>query len=369
MPIERIEAWTVDEPLTYPVEFGDMRFTSRDYTVVRVTMTDGTEGIAYGLARGAPVARVVAAIGGAAIGREPEMSTAIWDELYARTIPSGQRGVALRAISLVDIALWDLRGKRAGTPVHGLLGRRTDTVAAHVGGGYYRERRTIEDVQAELQGYVEAGFDLVKIPAGGRTPREEEAWVSAAREAIGPEVGLAIDTHWTWSDVRSARRVLERLDDLRLEWVEDPLWPEALSAAAELRRRVRSPIAIGDELSGRWAYQQMLEPRAADLWRLDVTTVGGFTEAQRILGLASAFGVAISPHIYVELHVHLAASDAGVISVEYVTPESEIDLSHRLIGAPLTPKAGRLPVPTAPGLGIELDFDRIVSTAVESHAA
>ena len=195
--------------------------------------------------------------------------------------------------------------------VHGLLGRRSDTVQAHVGGGYYRERRTLEDVAAELRGYVDAGFGLVKIPAGGLAPRDEEAWVTAAREAIGPDVDLAIDTHWTWSDVRSARRVLERLDDLRLDWVEDPLWPEALPAAAELRRHIRSPIAIGDELSGRWAYQQMLEPRAADIWRLDVTTVGGFTEARRILGLASAFGIPVSPHIYVELHVHLAASDAG----------------------------------------------------------
>jgi D-arabinonate dehydratase len=367
MPIDRIEAWTVDEPLTHPVEFGNMRFASRDYTVVRVASSDGAEGIAYGLGRGAPVARVVHAIAGSAIGREPEESTAIWDDLYARTITSGQRGVALRAISLIDIALWDLRGKRAGQPVHGLLGRHAETVAAHVGGGYYRERRTPEDVASELRAYVDAGFRLVKIPAGGRSPRDEEAWVSAAREAIGPEVDLAIDTHWTWSDVRSARRVLERLDDLRLDWVEDPLWPEALPAAAELRRHVRSPIAIGDELSGRWVYQQMLEPRAADIWRLDVTTVGGFTEARRVLGLAAAFGIAVSPHIYVELHVHLAASDAAVISVEYVTPESEIDLSHRFIASPLTPEAGRLRVPTSPGLGVDVDLDRIRAIAVESY--
>jgi D-arabinonate dehydratase len=367
MPIDRIEAWTVDEPLTHPVEFGNMRFASRDYTIVRITASDGAQGIAYGLARGAPVARVVAAISGSVIGREPEASTAIWDDLYARTITSGQRGVALRAISLIDIALWDLRGKRAGIPVHGLLGRRSDTVAAHAGGGYYRERRSLDEVGAELRGYVEAGFDLVKIPAGGLSPQAEEDWVSAARDAVGPEVGLAIDTHWSWSDVRSARRTLERFDDLHLEWVEDPLWPEAMAAAAELRRHIRSPVAIGDELSGRWAYQQMLEPRAADIWRLDVTTVGGFTEAQRILGLASAFGIAISPHIYVELHVHLAACHSAVISVEYVTPESEIDLSHRFIGAPLTPSAGRLALPAGSGLGIELDLDRIRSTAIESY--
>ena len=241
MPIERIDSWTVDEPLTHPVEFGNMRFTSRDYTIVRALTSDGTEGVAYGLARGAPVARMVSSLGGRGDRPRARGYAAIWDDLYARTITSGQRGVALRALSLIDIALWDLRGKRAGVPVHGLLGRRSDTVAAHVGGGYYRERRTTEDVSDELRGYVAAGFGLVKIPAGGLRHATRRPGSPAAREAIGPDVDLAIDAHWTWSDVRSARRVLERLEDYRLDWIEDPLWPEALSAAAELRRHVRTP--------------------------------------------------------------------------------------------------------------------------------
>jgi len=368
MTIERLEAWLVDEQLRHPVEFGNMRFTSRDYTVVRVTDSDGAMGIAYGLARGAPIAAMVASLSDGVVGRDAEASAGIWSGLYARTITSGQRGVALRAISLIDICLWDLRARRAGLPLHALLGRHADRVPASVGGGYFRERRDREDIAAELRGYVDQGFGLVKVPAGGLPAADEEAWVAHAREAVGPQVDLAIDTHWTWSDVRSARKVLERLEDYRLEWVEDPLWPEALPAAAELRRHLRTPIAIGDELSGRWAYQQMIEPRAADIWRLDVTTVGGFTEARRILALASAWGITVSPHIYVELHVHLAASDANVIAVEYVTPDSEIDLSHRFIDRPLTPQAGWFDLPTSPGLGIELDVERISATAIESFS-
>lgn len=361
--IERLESWSVDEALTYPVEFGNMRFTSRDYTVVRITDSEGASGMAYGLARGAPVAAMVASLADRLKGRDPDHTEGIWSDLYASTITAGQRGVALRAISLIDIALWDLRGRRAGMPVHALLGRHTDTVMASVGGGYFRDRRAGDEIADELRGYVAEGFELVKIPAGGRSPKEEESWVESAREAVGDDVDLAIDTHWTWSDVRSARRVIERLDPYRLEWVEDPLWPEALDAAAELRRQVRTPIAIGDELSGRWAYQEMLEPRAADIWRLDVTTVGGFTEARRILALAATWGISVSPHIYVGLHVHLAASDRSVISVEYVTPESEIDLSFRFLSPFLTPTRGRLDVPAGPGLGLELDMDRIASTA------
>jgi D-arabinonate dehydratase len=363
MAIETIESWTVDEPLTHPVEFGNMRFASRDYTVVRVSDADGAQGIAYGLARGAPVASMVASMADGVLGRDPEDSERVWHELYAMSITSGQRGVALRAISLIDIALWDLRARRAGQPVHGLLGRHATRVRASVGGGYFRERRERDEIAAELAGYMRDGFSIVKIPAGGMSGPDEERWVAMARDSVGPDVDLAIDTHWTWSDVRSARKVLERLEPYALDWIEDPMWPEAIPAAVELRRHLRTPIAIGDELSGRWAYQQMLEPRAADIWRLDVTTVGGFTEARRILGMASAWGIPISPHIYPELHVHLAAADASVMCVEYTTPASEIDMSHRFVHGTLTPEQGWFESPTGPGLGIELDIERIAATA------
>jgi L-alanine-DL-glutamate epimerase-like enolase superfamily enzyme len=292
-------------------------------------------------------------------------SERIWSQLYASTITSGQRGAAMRAISLIDIALWDARARAAGLPLHAMLGGYSDRVRASVGGGYYRERRGPEEVTAELEGYVDEGFGLIKIPAGGWSPIDEERWVARAREAVGPDTGLAIDTHWTWTDVRSAAAVLGRLDDLHLEWVEDPVWPEALDTAAELRRRIRTPIAIGDELSGRWAYQQMLEPRCADIWRVDVTTVGGFSEARRILAMAGAWGISVSPHIYPELHVHLAAADPGVLAVEYVAPEAEIDLSHRFLVTPLRPAGGWFEAPTGPGLGIELEWTRIEATASE----
>ncbi|MEZ4596700.1 MAG: mandelate racemase/muconate lactonizing enzyme family protein [Chloroflexota bacterium] len=366
MAIETIETWILVEPLTHPVEFGNMRFASRDYAVVRITDGDGALGVAYGLARGAPVASMVASFGDAVVGRDPEDTERVWNELYARSITSGQRGVALRAISLIDIALWDLRARRAGQPVHGLLGRQASRVRASVGGGYFRERRSREEIAAELAGYVRDGFGIVKIPAGGMPAVDEERWVAMARDAVGPDVDLAIDTHWTWSDVRSARKVLERLEPFGLDWIEDPMWPEAIAAVAELRRHLRTPIAIGDELSGRWAYQQMLEPRAADIWRVDVTTVGGFTEARRVLGMASAWGIPISPHIYPELHVHLAAADASVMCVEYTTPESEIDLSHRFVHGTLSPDRGWFDAPTAPGLGIEVDFERVAATATAS---
>jgi L-alanine-DL-glutamate epimerase-like enolase superfamily enzyme len=227
-----------------------------------------------------------------------------------------------------------------------------------IGGAYFREVRSREEIAAELAGYLSRGFTHVKAPAGGLTPGEEEDWVGFLRGCLG-NVDLAIDAHWSWRDAVAATKVMDRLDQFSLAWVEDPLQAEAIDAVADLRSRIRTPIAVGDEQSGRWFYQQLYTARAADIWRVDVTTVGGFTEFRRIAALASVAGCPISTHIYPELHVHCAASDPMVMGVEYVDPEADIDLSHRFIDVPAMPRRGMLEVPAESGLGITLNWDLI----------
>jgi L-alanine-DL-glutamate epimerase-like enolase superfamily enzyme len=363
--LRSVESWTLPLPLTRPVQFGAMRFTSRDYAIVRLTDEAGRQGAAFGMARGAPVAAAVQAMAPLALGRPLDFSERLWDDLYAASITWGQRGVALRALSLIDIAAWDLRARAAGLPLFRYLGGVRDTIPVSIGGGYYREARPLQEIADELSGYVARGFRHVKIPVGGLEPEAEEQWVRNAREAVGASTRLALDAHWTWQDVMSARRVMERLDQFRLDWVEDPLWPEAVTAAAELRRHIATPVAIGDELSGRWAYQQLLLSGAADILRVDVTVAGGFTEFRRIAALAATWGTQISTHIYPDIHVHCAATERMVIGVEYTDPGAEIDLYQQFIDAPGVPAGGVMPLPTRPGLGFELDWELIEKTASE----
>lgn len=365
MAIERIEAWTVRFPLRNPVVFGALSFIDRDYAIVRVTDDSGAQGIGYCLARNAPVTAAVGAIAPLVIGGDPGYPEQLWQTLYASTITHGQRGITLRALSLIDIAVWDVRARLVGWPLHKLLGGLRDEVDVGVGGGYYRERREAADIAEELRGYADRGFRLVKIPAGGLSPLEEERWVAAAREALGADVDLALDAHWTWRSVEDAVRVLQRLESFDLRWVEDPLWPEAVAAHAELRRRVRTPIAIGDEQSGRWAFQNLLLSDAADIWRVDVTCVGGFTELRKIGALAATWGIAISPHVYPELHVHAAATEDAILAIEYTDPAADIDLSYRFVTPCLEPHEGRARVPAGPGLGIDLDWEQIERVATE----
>ena len=369
--IKSVEAWTLRLPLTRPVRFGSLTFKERDYCIVRLQDSSGLEGFGYALARGAPLAATVLALAPRVVGTDASASERTWLDLYHSSVTQGQRGAATRALSLVDIAIWDLRARAAGLPVHELLGGYRREVPASVGGGYYREARPPEEVRAELRGYADRGFRHLKVPAGGLAPREEEAWMRLVRETVGDDLEVAVDAHWTWRDTASACAVLERLEQFSLAWVEDPLPPEMHRAARELRQRVRMPLAIGDEQSGRWFYQDLATNGAADIWRVDVTTVGGFSEFRRVAALASTWGVPISTHVYPELHIHCAAAEAGVLGVEYVDPAAEIDLSHRFVSHPAVPAGGVLAAPTTPGLGFDLDWamiDRLASEHV-AHAA
>lgn len=365
--VERIQAWVVSLPLPRPVEFAGMRFNERDYTVVQVTSSEGATGLAFGLARGAPIATTVARLAPLVIGTDSDLVEATWERMYTASITYGQRGIALRAISLLDIALWDLRGRIWNAPVYRLLGGVRDEVPVAAVGGYFRERRSRDDIASEMKSYVHKGFRLIKIVGGGWSPTEEEKWVADVRSAVGEDVDLAVDAHWTWNDVESARRTVERWDAYQLRWVEDPMWPEALGAAAELRRHVRTPLAIGDELSGRWAFQELALRQAADIWRVDAMAVGGLTEFRRISALASTWGVPIATHIYPEMHAHCAAACSSVMAIEWTDPDQDIDLSYQFIAEPARPANGMLKLPSTPGFGIELDWDFITGHATEHY--
>ena len=316
------------------------------------------------MTRGGPLLETAEPLARMVIGRDAGLPEAIWQDLYAATITYGQRGLSMRALSLLDIALWDLRARRSRLPLWQLLGGARRSVPASVGGGYFREQREPDDIRDELRGYVAEGIRIVKVPGGGWPPAREQAWIELAREAVGPGVELAVDAHWSWQDVRSAQAVLRRWEPAELAWVEDPLWPEAVAAQASLRRLTPVPLAIGDELSGRWAYQNLLLAEAADIWRIDVTTVGGFSEARRIAALAGTWGIPLSTHVYPELHIQLAAAEPGVLAVEYTDPAAGIDLCHQFLAPAARPRDGELSAPDGDGLGVSVDWDLVSARSV-----
>ncbi|MEE6165594.1 MULTISPECIES: mandelate racemase/muconate lactonizing enzyme family protein [unclassified Mycolicibacterium] len=294
---------------------------------------------------------------------EPERLT---ERLHQHTFWLGRGGSVTHTISGIDLALWDLLGQATGQPVGRLLG------------GRHRERvlpyaSTLMDephkLAEELSALSETGFRAFKIgwgPFGRTTARADELIVAAAREAVGPDALLAVDAggsdgFWT-GDLKWAMRTAAMLAEYDVAWFEEPLAPDALADYAVLREQAPLPISGGEVLTRRQAFLPYLQQRAFDIVQPDTTKVGGLSESRRIGWLAEAFGVRLVPHgwntaVGLMADLHLASALPGTHLVEYKTGSAYID--DITTEAPQLNDDGTLSIPTAPGLGIELDAEKL----------
>jgi L-alanine-DL-glutamate epimerase-like enolase superfamily enzyme len=244
----------------------------------------------------------------ALIGRDPRDVTAVWETLYnatrahyaareGRTFPTiGRRGLAMSAISGIDIACWDLLGRSLGQPVWRLLGGRyRDRVPAYASGGW----APVGAIGKQMTQYVERGHRAVKLRVGlqDKSVDDSAARVREVRETLGPEVGIMVDAHGTWS-VREAQRFARKVRDCDLAWLEEPVSSENLIGQAEVRASTDIPIAAGESEQTRFAFRDMIAARAVDVCQPDVAIAGGITETQRIAALAAAHDLTVAPHLW-----------------------------------------------------------------------
>lgn len=294
---------------------------------------------------------------------EPER---VSEKLRQHTFWLGRGGSITHTISGIDIALWDLLGKAAGQPVGRLLGgRHRDRVLPYAS----LLMREPEQMAGELAPVKAQGFRAFKIgwgPFGRKSDAHDEAIVRAAREAVGAESLLMVDAgasdaFWPRS-YKWALRTAEMLAHYDVAWFEEPLPPDALADYVNLRRAARVPISGGEVLTRRQAFQPWLEAGAFDIVQPDVTKVGGISEARRIAWMAHDHGIRFIPHgwntavgLAADLHLASAFPDTGL--VEYLTGSPFIDEissgGWRLDGD------GMLPIPSTPGLGIEINLDAL----------
>lgn len=358
MRITDVRAVTCDVPVPRPIVMGDLRYETRDYAIVEIETDAGISGIGFGMARYAPVAEVVERnLKPLLIGQDPLLSERLWDRLYFLNLLIAQRGIFMRALSLVDIALWDIKGKAAGLPVWKLLGGHRDRVPVLMAGGYVAVDRTAEVLAEEVADYVERGFRSVKIAAGVLS--EDTERVEAARAAAGPDTRLMYDAHWQWRDPTDVLRVIRDWERFDLAWIEDPFPSEMLDPFERLREGTSIPLAMGEDLSGRRAFRTVLDRGLLDVVRVDATNVGGFTEALKVCALASAHDLAVSPHVFPEIHIHLAAGLAGVQHVEMTDPPQGIETLHLLLTEKVEIQHGEALAPDRAGLGCGLDRDSV----------
>ncbi len=306
------------------------------------------------------------------LGADPFDVELLWDKMYRASVRYGQAGVALAAISAVDIACYDIMGQALGVPVYQLLGGRSkpDGVEAYVSRLY--ALNDLDELTEEARRWKALGFRMMKQrfgfgPAQGlEGMRRNEELVRTVREAVGDDVVLAADAYMGW-DLPYAREMERRLRRWDLAWIEEPLLPHDLHGYAELRRGSETPIAHGEHQYTRWAFARVIEAEAADILQPDVNRVGGLTEARKICALAAARELPVVPHSNEAHNLHLVISQVACPFTEYfpnVEPDTGNELFWKLFDGNPEARDGRVDLDKRSGLGIDINRSALNELAI-----
>jgi len=362
MQVTDIEAFAVSIPLDEPVAFATCEVDARDHAVVRLHTDAGLAGIGYtlGYEAGSIIATVVEDLLAPIVaGEDPHDTARLWREMFDTTVPYGRKGLVLRAISIVDIALWDLKAKGVALPLHSYLGAMRDAVPAYASGGYYRQGKGLDGLREEMGRYVDRGHDTVKLKVGGRPPSEEVERVRVTRETIGEERTLLLDANGAWRDRRSAVDACRRYGQYDPYFIEEPVMPDSVELMAQVNADLDYSVAAGEQEFTRYGFAELLREGAVDVVQPDVTVVGGVTEWLRVAATAASHDVPVVPHYNWDLHVPLVAAAETGRWVEYFYRGQDVKVFDDVLAHPMTPDDGELEPSDRPGHGVVLDDDAI----------
>jgi L-alanine-DL-glutamate epimerase-like enolase superfamily enzyme len=357
--IESIEICAARVPLQTVTFLSNRKVVDRHYGLVKLRSADGAQGIGFcyvGSAAGelfrVAVEQLLAPV---LIGRDSLCVEGLWTEMYQEALLQGRMGTVMRAISALDIALWDLNARTAGLPLHKFLGAvQPDSVEAYASGGYYVEGKSAEMLGEEMASYVALGFKAVKMKTGRWSPQGEESRVKAARTAIGPDVPLMLDCNNGWSDTVQAMQYLRRMEQYDPFFIEEPFSPDDVESHSRLARLTRIPIATAEIGYGRWYHKHLLDKGGAAILQTDAAVCGGITEWKRIAAMAAGYSIPVFPHWFHDLHAPLVAATPNARYVEYFWDDQVLNF-RRLIDRQLSHKDGRVLLHQTPGLGFSFD--------------
>ena len=358
--IASIDTVIVSLPLERPVITPIHRIPAIDCVLVTLRTDSGLEGIAYLWCFGSRRAMALAALAedlfATVRGRDALAGEMNWRAMWNEANFLGRTGAVMFAISAIDTALWDIRGKAAGLPLWRLLGGERRKVPVYAGGLFLSD--PIDAIVAEAKGYVAAGFTAMKMRTGALTASEDIARVEAVRDAIGPDVTLMVDVVQGWGVQEAIRRGRE-ISRFDLFWIEDPVLFDDLDGLAAVASALDVPVTAGENDYGRRGFRRLIEHKAADILMPDLQRIGGVSEWMKTAALADAHGLRVTPHVFPETSVHLMCAAPNAIFVEHVA------WWDRLFVTPLAILNGMAEPPDTPGLGLAFDWDGLEKLRVD----
>jgi L-talarate/galactarate dehydratase len=280
------------------------------------------------------------------IGEDPSDIGRLWTKLVWSGASVGRSGVSTQAIAAVDVALWDLKAKRAGLPLAKLLGAYRDSVRCYnTSGGFLQE--PLEQIRDNATRSLQEGIGGIKIKVGQPNWAEDLRRVRAVREHIGDAVPLMVDANQQW-DRPTAQRVGRALEEFDLVWIEEPLDAYDAEGHAQLARSLDTAIATGEMLTSVAEHHELIRLNAVDVIQPDAPRIGGITQFLKLAALADQRNLQLAPHFAMEIHLHLAAAYPHEPWVEH------FDWLYPLFNERLEIRDGRMQLSGRPGLGITL---------------
>ena len=329
--------------------------TSVGVVATHVVRSDDTEGWGFSWSPQIGASAVQALldhdIAPAAVGRTATPGI-LWQDMWEHLHEAGGGGITTIALAGLDLALWDAEARAAGASVSRLLGRHRERVRAY--GSGVNLHYSLDDLLAQVQRWVDDGFEAVKIKVGKPDLAEDIERVSSVRALLGPDRALMIDANQRW-DLATATASIDALSAFELAWIEEPLRADDLAGHAELARRIEVPIALGENLHTVHRFDDFLSAGAAQIVQPNIVRVGGITPFLRIAERAAAHGAALHPHLLPELsgQLALALPDAGrEILVEDVEDAGFGALGALVDPSPVTIAHGHLVENPHRGLGL-----------------
>ena len=354
----------------------------REWTFVRVDTDEGITG--WGESTNYPgrgsflTGHAVKALKEALVGEDPSDIERLWHKMYRRYTYMGAKGLPTVAISGVDIALWDIKGKALGRPVWDLLGGKFRDSVRLYANGWFVGCKTPEQYAEAAKKVVESGHEAMKLDpflemrrtaisyVDGEISHEGEQLgydiIAAVREAVGPHVEILIDAHGRYN-VPVAIRLANRLfEQSRIGWFEEPVNPESYQALRQVRENTNAPICVGERLYTRWEFVPVFEGRLADYIMPDIVWTGGISEIKKIATMAEAYYVPISPHnamgpLQVVAGAHVMMTVPNFYRLEHSI--ASIPAYNSFLTKPINFHGGEVSVNDAPGLGVDIDMDAV----------
>ncbi len=291
-----------------------------DFVVLTIGTDEGIEGIGYAAFQ-SPVLTpalkaVVDGLGETIVGSDPMNTEGIGERLL-RLGGGSPAGLLTRAVSAIDVALWDIKGKALGKPVYQLLGGYRDRVPTYQSGYLWRPA-TLEELDADARRIVAEGFRSMKFRLGAEeTDAGEIARIETMRNAVGPDVDLMIDINQGW-DVNRAIRIGREMAKYGIYWLEDPTTFDDFAGLARIADALDTPIAAGEYVYGIRPFRELIEQRSVDIVMVDLLRVGGFTQWMKVAHMAEAFNLPVVSHLAAELMVHALAAAPNGLTLEYM---------------------------------------------------